>query len=224
MKKIFMAFLGAFMALTASAQDVVVVEESVLTTPAQDPADKHPGWFISVGAGPQVLFGDHDKQMKFGDRISPALDVAVGRWFSRSFGLRLMYSGLTLNEAWQNFNGGEGHKPVPGKDQWGYWLYKRNIKYWNIHVDAMLDLVAATDHISRWTAAPYITVGFAHSNVKANVMSFGAGLFGSYAINEKFDVNADLRGNLTPDQFDGEKGETDLDGILSLTVGFSFKF
>ena len=37
-------------------------------------------WFISVGAGGQVYFGDHDRQCDFGDRLAPALDIAVGKW------------------------------------------------------------------------------------------------------------------------------------------------
>ena len=38
-------------------------------------------WFISVGGGAQTYFGDHNKQLKLGDRLSPALDIAVGKWF-----------------------------------------------------------------------------------------------------------------------------------------------
>ena len=46
--------------------------------------------FVSVGLGGQVLFGDHEKQMKFGDRIAPALDIAVGKWLTPYEGVRLM--------------------------------------------------------------------------------------------------------------------------------------
>ena len=51
-------------------------------------------WFVSVGGGAQMYFGDYDKQMSFGDRLTPALDIAVGKWFTPDIGLRLMYSGL----------------------------------------------------------------------------------------------------------------------------------
>ena len=51
-------------------------------------------WYISLGAGGQVYFGDHDKQQSFGKRIAPALDVAVGKWFTPGIGVRFMYSGL----------------------------------------------------------------------------------------------------------------------------------
>ena len=59
-------------------------------------------WFITAGAGPQVMFSDHDKQMGFGERISPAVDIAVGKWFTPGMGLRLMYSGVSLKGATQN--------------------------------------------------------------------------------------------------------------------------
>lgn len=35
-------------------------------------------WFINVGGGAQIYFGDHDKQAKFGDRLAPALNISVG--------------------------------------------------------------------------------------------------------------------------------------------------
>lgn len=51
-------------------------------------------WFISAGGGAQIYFGDHDKQVSFGKRLAPALDIAVGKWFTPGIGMRLMYSGL----------------------------------------------------------------------------------------------------------------------------------
>ena len=39
-------------------------------------------WFVSVGGGAQIYFGDHDKQMDFTDRLSPNLDVAIGKCFT----------------------------------------------------------------------------------------------------------------------------------------------
>ena len=59
-------------------------------------------WFISAGAGAQTLFGDHDKQLGWGDRITPAFDLAVGKWFTPVIGVRGMASGLTLKGAAQD--------------------------------------------------------------------------------------------------------------------------
>ncbi|MCS2517263.1 hypothetical protein NXW37_26985 [Bacteroides thetaiotaomicron] len=58
-------------------------------------------WFISAGGGAQIYFGDHDKQVSFGKRLAPALDIAVGKWFTPGIGMRLMYSGLQQKGATQ---------------------------------------------------------------------------------------------------------------------------
>ena len=71
-------------------------------------------WFISMGGGAQVYFGDHNRQMSFGDRLSPALDIAVGKWFTPGIGVRVMYSGLSLKGATQNNIHSNG-KPISGK-------------------------------------------------------------------------------------------------------------
>ena len=37
-------------------------------------------FFVGIGAGPSVYFGEHERYMKFHDRISPAMDVYLGKW------------------------------------------------------------------------------------------------------------------------------------------------
>ena len=39
-------------------------------------------WFISGGIGAQMYFGDNDGKADFGKRLAPALDIAVGKWFT----------------------------------------------------------------------------------------------------------------------------------------------
>ena len=98
-------------------------------------------WFVSAAGGGQVYFGDHDRQASLGDRIAPALDIAVGKWFSPSIGVRLMYSGLSMKGATQK--GALAHstgEDVPGKGGNGYWLEKQKFNYFNIHADALFNL------------------------------------------------------------------------------------
>ena len=66
-------------------------------------------WFVSAGFGGEIIFGNHDKQVKFLDRVAPALDIAVGKWFTPGIGVRLMYSGLSVKGATQK----EGHGEFP---------------------------------------------------------------------------------------------------------------
>lgn len=53
-------------------------------------------WFVTLGGGAQVFFGDHTKQMTFTDRINPAIDISVGKWFSPGLGVRASVNGLNL--------------------------------------------------------------------------------------------------------------------------------
>lgn len=55
-------------------------------------------WFISGGVGGQMYFGDNDGKADFGKRIAPALDIAVGKWFTPGIGLRVAYNGLQAKE------------------------------------------------------------------------------------------------------------------------------
>ena len=97
MKKILMLLAFAGVTAVASAQQVTVTEfeeiqvqdkYQVLTNPFWS------NWFFSVGGGALVLYGNGDKAGKFKDRISPVLNVAIGKWFTPGLGLRLQYSGL----------------------------------------------------------------------------------------------------------------------------------
>lgn len=70
--------------------DIIQVQDKyqVITNPFWS------NWFFSVGGGASVLLGDNDGAGSFGKRISPTLNIAVGKWFTPGLGLRLQYSGL----------------------------------------------------------------------------------------------------------------------------------
>ena len=102
-------------------------------------------WFVSGGFGGQIIFGNHNKQVKFLDRVAPALDIAVGKWFTPGIGVRLMYSGLSVKGATQKEGHGEfpTHSTgvdVPGKGGDGYWLMKQKFKFYNLHLDALFNM------------------------------------------------------------------------------------
>lgn len=42
-------------------------------------------WFFSIGGGAEATFGDNDKAGSFGKRISPTLNFAIGKWFTRDW-------------------------------------------------------------------------------------------------------------------------------------------
>ena len=50
-------------------------------------------FFVGIGAGPSVYFGEQDRAMKFHHRLAPAMDVYVGKWIIPCLGVRVAYSG-----------------------------------------------------------------------------------------------------------------------------------
>lgn len=221
MKRIILAVF-ALLALGANAMNPVERQE-VKATQA-DSASFEPRWFVSIASGPQIGFGDHNKQVPFGERISPALDIAVGRWFTPLWGARLMYSGLSVEGATQNGSHSTGE--VHDASQW---LDKQKINFFNIHADAMFN---ATNWLlgynpSRvWDCSPYVGIGVIAVTEKPSFtgVSGNAGLFNAFHVTSALDINLDLRGVITGDGFDSEEGGRSGEGILSLNVGLTYHF
>ena len=185
-------------------------------------------WFISVGGGAQVYFGDHNRQMSFGDRLSPALDIAVGKWFTPGIGVRLMYSGLSLKGATQNESHTNG-KPIDGKPWEGYWLKEQKFDFFNLHGDVMFNfsnLFCGYNETRFWNCSPYVGLGWmrAWENPSSQEVSANLGILNSFRISSAIDVNLDIRGTMVNDRFDGETGGRKEEGLLAATVGVTYKF
>lgn len=236
MKKYLLTAIAATAVMGMSAQEVAgVAAETYTETVTSIAPDARSNWFISVGAGPQMFFGDHDRQAKFGDRISPALDIAVGKWFSPAIGVRLMYSGLYAKGATQTWGKKDGGmystgKEIPGKysNPYGF-LCEQKFNYLTLHADVMFDL---TNMIGGYNAdrvygcAPYIGVGWGHVYDKPhqNTVIGNAGIFNMFHVSKAFDINLDLRAMITNDELDGETGRRSFDAMLSVTAGVTYRF
>ena len=91
MKKTFILLFVAILPLLASAQKeevkVTVVEEESTAPWRGFVTNKFwDNWFISIGAGGQVYFGESDSKDDFGRRITPAFDFSVGKWLMPTLG------------------------------------------------------------------------------------------------------------------------------------------
>lgn len=185
-------------------------------------------WFVSAAGGGQVYFGDHDRQASLGDRIAPALDIAVGKWFSPSIGVRLMYSGLSMKGATQSNIHSTGEE-VPGKGGNGYWLTKQKFNYFNIHADALFNLsniiCGYNDH-RFYNLSVYGGLGLMHVSDAPSKTDISAhfGLFNSFRLCSALDLNLDLRGTLVNDDFDGEIGGRSGEGVFTAAIGLTYKF
>ncbi|MDE6215486.1 cell envelope biogenesis protein OmpA, partial [Bacteroides sp.] len=191
-------------------------------------------WFISLGAGGQVYFGDHDKQQSFGKRIAPALDVAVGKWFTPGIGVRFMYSGLqskgaTKHPGDKNEDSAHGNgKPVDGGGA-PHWLEQSKYKMGNLHADVLfnvLNLFGGYNENRKWDLSPYAGLGWArvYDSPSAKEVSANLGILTSWHFCDALALNLDVRGMFVNDRFDGEGGGRFGEGNLSATLGLTYKF
>ena len=184
-------------------------------------------WFVSASAGPQILFSDHDKQINFGRRISPALDIAVGKWFKPWVGARLMYSGLSVKGATQNGAHTTG-EDIKEKPQSGYWLEYQKFNMYHIHADALFDLTNVFDEYNPerfYNCIVYAGIGVAGTGEEPTSTSVAGdfGVLNTFRLNQNWGLNVDFRGILVSDSFDGEEGGRS-EGLLNLTIGVTYTF
>ena len=209
-KKTMLAALALAASGTAMAQEAQTVQNGDFTETVEYSTDKFKvetnrfwsNWFISAGGGVNLYFGDHDKQVKFGKRLAPAVDVAIGKWFTPGIGVRFAYSGLSVKGATQTGIHSTGEE-VPGKGGYGYWLPKRV-----------------------YTLSPYVGLGVMKTNdePKSTEIAGHFGLLNSFRLCDALDLNLDIRGTLVSDAFDGENAGRGGEGMLTATVGLTYKF
>ncbi|MGM9789352.1 MAG: OmpA family protein [Candidatus Cryptobacteroides sp.] len=219
MRKFVIFILSAALALPAFAQTTVktTTEETVEYSKEKyrvETAGPKANWFVGVAAGPQVYFGDGDKTAAFGKRISPDLEIYVGKWFTPSVGFRFLYNGLYYKGAAPDANG----------------TYVNNkFKYFNLQIDAMLNLcnlIGGWKEDRFWSCSPYIGVGYGrtYEAPTQNEIAGHLGIYNALRLCKALDFTIDLRSMLTNDRFDKEQGGRRFDGALSLSFGFAYKF
>ena len=221
---------------TAMAQETQTVQNGDFTKTVEYSTDKFKvetnrfwsNWFVSAGGGVNLYFGDHDKQVKFGKRLAPAVDVAIGKWFTPGIGVRFAYSGLSVKGATQTGIHSTGEE-VPGKGGYGYWLTKQKFNFFNFHLDAMFNvsnLLFGYNPNRVYSLSPYVGLGVMKTNdtPKATEIAGHFGLMNSFRLCDALDLNLDIRGTLVSDAFDGEAYGRGGEGMLSATVGLTYKF
>lgn len=201
-------------------------------------------WSIGVGGGVNMYLGEHDRQMRTGDRLSPNLDVYVSKWFTPVVGMRFGYTGLNFKGATNlltDFPNSTGklYEPYESEHQPLYW---QKFNFFNLHADFMLNLVNLIGGYKErvFNTSLYAGVGLAraysHKSVVENPvannrLSGNLGLFNTFRLCDALDLNIDLRGTLLPESFDGEVGVRpgggdvyESDGFLTASIGLAYKF
>lgn len=241
--------LGASGVANAQESTEVMLSEEVRNSRRYEVGTFNDNWSIGLGGGVNLYFGEHDRQMKFGDRLAPNLDFYAAKWFTPVVGFRLGYTGL-------NFNGLTG--PGRNNDRSGManstgviypyakggetWLEYQKFGFFNLHADFMLNLVNLIGGYKErvYYISPYFGVGLARAysskkvteNPAANTrLSGNVGLLNTFRLCDALDLNVDIRGTLLPESFDGEVGVRpeggdiyESDGFISASIGLAYKF
>ena len=213
-------------------------------------------WFMSVGVGTQVYMGDNDKFMQFKDRLTPAIDFSVGKWFSPGLGLQVSYSGYKINGLWWDGYAGQHWKTETeytnprNKFTAGGKLYEQEAKFFNIHVEGLVNLSNLFGGYKErvYSCIPYVGVGwirsYDHPGKNVDDLSFNAGIINSFRLSNALSLNLTLRGGIMDDGFDGEisgvyyQGPSELepeglkgggqnynfDGYGGVTLGLTYRF
>lgn len=177
-------------------------------------------WFVSGGIGMQMYAGDHDNKVDFGQRLTPALDIAVGKWFTPGIGVRLSYNGLQAKgaarsaDAWYVKNGTYSN---------GYYKQKWNMA--NFHGDVMFNfsnILCGYNEERLYSFIPYVGTGLAvsWSHPREKNLGFNAGLINRFRLSSALDLNVEVRTLLMKKAFDGLRKE----GMAGLTIGVTYKF
>ncbi|MCL1938913.1 MAG: OmpA family protein [Candidatus Azobacteroides sp.] len=182
-------------------------------------------WFIHIGGGGQALVGNNDKT-EWSKKITVMPEVAVGKWFSPFWGVRIKGQGGSLH-------GFEEQKTFEQRDT-----------HYNIHIDAMWNLANQIGGYSPskiFNFAPYVGLGFAHrfqlandakipqqegvqSNYRdaSNALSVNGGVQLGVRLSKRISLDFDLGASVIPDYFDRIVLHGDNEAILFASGGVTF--
>jgi outer membrane protein OmpA-like peptidoglycan-associated protein len=231
---LFFGAMGMAMAQETSVNTETTVKEEVASSRRFEVGSFKDNWFIGIGGGVNQYLGEHDRQMKFFNRLAPAMDLYFGKWFTPSLGFRIAYSGgegfgatnlmtgkinttgnpIAPDYLTQKFLDENSGYKGDGTDH--HALYWQQFHMWNIHVDFMLNLMNVIGGYKErvYNLSPYFGIGLARAYALEdndnrfcnNRLSGTVGLLNSFRLCDALDLNVDLRGVLVPQDFEGELG------------------
>ena len=172
-------------------------------------------WFMEVKGGASAFLGSPIGCGDMFDRLTPALQLGVGKWFTPAVGGRVVYQGFRFKNA-----------------------EIKSMDYHFFHADFLFNLcsgVRCNDlGLSRWDVIPYLGVGMAYNpNWKSDGINpdhasgnhpfaFSYGLECRYRLGNRIQLVADISGMTTAKDFDGVSPSSGFgDHMISLSAGLS---
>lgn len=241
MKKLF--YLLASMAiLFAAVNNVAAQENSYAARKVDSRTIFFKGdFFVGVGAGPSVYFGEQERAMKFHHRLAPAMDVYIGKWIIPCLGVRVAYSGgraFGVTNADNAFVYSTGkvyeHYPKSGNKA----LFKQRFNYFGIRGDLMLNfttLFLGHDPDRLYDFSFYGGLGMAkvYDELEASRFGLSFGVFNQFRLTKSLDAVLDIHCTAVPEDFEHETGSRpgvdpnglySHDGIMTAAIGICYNF
>lgn len=171
-------------------------------------------WFVEVKGGASAFMGSPLGCGDVFDRVTPTLQVGIGKWFTPAVGGRVAFQGFQFKNA-------EFAK----------------MDYQFVHADFMYNLTAFVRQnelgLARWDVIPFIGVGMAHNSdwngngVTGHVsgshpFAFAYGLEARYHLTNRLHLTAELSGMTTMKNFDAIGTASRFgDNMITLSAGLS---
>ena len=197
-------------------------------------------FFVGIGGGANVYFGEQDRTMKFHHRLAPAMDVYVGKWILPWFGLRFAYSGgqgfgVTNMDSGFIFSTGTVYEKPHG-ERWRYW---QEFNFFGVRADAMLNvtnLLGGNNPDRFYDLSPYVSFGVHkvyNTPLKETCVGLSIGIYNTFRVSNAIDIVLDVHGTAVPEKFEHETGSRpgvkpngiySYDGILTAALGIAYNF
>lgn len=232
-KNILMFLTGCLAAMTVSASNIhhnadsiykqIIFSQEQMLLPmnptylknVSEAANWGRNWFIEIKGGASAFLGSPIGCGDVFDRITPAIQVGVGKWFTPAIGGRVGFQGLTFKNA--EF---------------------KSMKYQFYHADLMYNLTSGLRQneygLSLWDIVPYVGVGMIHNADWSDPCSCGSGSDGSrpfaftygldigYRIGNRVKLVAGVSGLTTAQNFDNMGSSIKFkDNMLMVSAGLS---
>lgn len=173
-------------------------------------------WFIEAKGGASAFLGTPIGCGDVFDRVTPVLQIGVGKWFTPAIGGRIGFQGLSFKNA-------EFH----------------TMKYQFVHADFLYNITSGIRQnesgIPLWDVIPFVGVGMIHNSDWINSCTCQGGSSGShpfaftygvearYRISDRVHLVGEVSGMLTARNFDGIGTSTKFgDNMISVSAGLSF--
>ncbi|MDR0681233.1 MAG: OmpA family protein [Dysgonamonadaceae bacterium] len=226
---------------------VTVFSSSAQATEEKTESQSKNNWFISLGAGPNLLQGEQDGDKKLSERFRYSGEFSVGKWFNPYFGSRLQVVGGSL----RGFNYMSDHegkyvfedrnrRPFPvgyyPAENWdkfkkvddGFW---QEFNYATVSFDLMANFTNLFFGSYREKNVvdfiPYVGVGFIHgfssvSNPNFNNVFVDMGGRANFNLSPQWSIYLEPQVIITSTELDGYAGNRPHDLIGNLLVGLQF--